>query len=81
MLLPEAETLNAHVDEQVAHDLNNLLGVILNHATLVRRGLDDPQAQADLDEIRMAAERAALLIRGLVTFADAPVTAPEAVDG
>ena len=71
---------NAHVDEQIAHDVNNLLGLILNHVTLVRRGLADPQALTDLDEIRMAAERAALLIRRLVTLVDAPASAPEALD-
>ncbi len=71
---------NAHVDEEIAHDVNNLLGVILNHVTLVRRGLADPQALTDLDEIRMAAERAALLIRRLVTLVDAPASAPEALD-
>ena len=70
---------NAHVDEEIAHDVNNLLGVILNHVTLVRRGLAD-QALTDLDEIRMAAERAALLIRRLVTLVDAPASAPEALD-
>ena len=81
MSQPEAPTLNAHVDEQVAHDLNNLLGVILNYATLLRRTVDDPRALADLDEIRSAAERAALLTRQMVTFASGAAAVPDALDG
>jgi len=63
-----APPLNARVDVQIAHDLNNLLGVILNYVTLVRRVVDDPRGLSDLDEIGAAAERAAVLTRQMVTF-------------
>ena len=53
----------------VAHDFNNLLGVILNYATLLERQVQTNQAQADLGEIRAAAERAASLTRQLLDFA------------
>ena len=53
----------------VAHDFNNLLGVILNYSTLLERQVDTRQAQADLGEIRAAAERAASLTRQLLAFA------------
>jgi len=55
--------------EQVAHDLNNLLGVIANYATLAERGTTDPAVIADLGQIRVAVERAALLTRELLDAA------------
>jgi two-component system cell cycle sensor histidine kinase/response regulator CckA len=64
----------------VAHDFNNLLGVILNYVTLVDRRIDDPDATADLAEIRAAAERAAALTRQLLTFARRDVTHPEPLE-
>ena len=51
----------------VAHDFNNVLGVIRNMASLVRQDLDG-QAAADLDEIISATQRAAALTRQLTTF-------------
>ncbi len=54
----------------VAHDFNNVLTVILGYGELLRARLSDaPKLQADLDEIRIAAERAATLTRQLLTFA------------
>ena len=50
----------------IAHDLNNLLGVILNFTTLISRRVDDPAVTADLGEIRTAAERGAALTRQLL---------------
>jgi PAS domain S-box-containing protein len=53
----------------IAHDFNNLLGVILNYATFVAEEVADrPAAQADLDKIRAAAERAAALTHQLLLF-------------
>lgn len=63
------------LDEQrnmqtTAHDLSNLLGVILNFSTLLDRQLSDPTAVSDLGQIRAAAERAVDLTRQLATVGD-----------
>jgi signal transduction histidine kinase len=52
----------------IAHDLNNLLGAILNYSTLLSRQITDPLALADVAQIRNAAERAATLSLTLLTF-------------
>lgn len=52
----------------IAHDFNNILAVVLSYAELLmnpRAGLDVGQSAA---EIRRAAERAAALVRELLTF-------------
>jgi signal transduction histidine kinase len=63
------------LDEQrhmqtTAHDLSNLLGVILNFSTLLDRQLSDPTAVRDLGQIRAAAERAVDLTRQLAAVGD-----------
>jgi len=52
----------------VAHDMNNLLAVILNHADFALAAIEG-QAAAEVGEIRAAAERAAALVRQLLLFA------------
>ena len=53
----------------VAHDFNNLLSVILNCAGFALETLpEDHPARADLLEVSRAAERAAALVRQLLTF-------------
>lgn len=64
----------------VAHDLNNLLGVILNYTTLLERQIKDSTALVDIAEIRSAAQRAATLTRQLVAFTRRGVTHPEPID-
>ncbi len=65
----------------VAHDFNNLLAVVLNYATFVAEELpDDSPMQADLTEIRTAAERGATLTRQLLIFSRRDVSNPEIVD-
>ena len=64
----------------VAHDFNNLLGVIMNYTALLARGITDPLAMRDLDEIRAAAERGAGLTRQLLTFARRDVVHPEPLE-
>jgi two-component system, cell cycle sensor histidine kinase and response regulator CckA len=65
----------------VAHDFNNLLAVVLNYATFVAEELpEDSPMQADLAEIRTAAERGATLTRQLLIFSRREVSNPEIVD-
>jgi two-component system, cell cycle sensor histidine kinase and response regulator CckA len=54
----------------VAHDFNNMLGVILGHVELALRDVDPSNPlHADLEEIQNAAERSADLTRQLLAFA------------
>jgi signal transduction histidine kinase len=55
---------NEQLDRTV-HDLTNLLGVIVNYATLLGRQLTDPMALEDLSNIRTAAEQGLGLVRQL----------------
>ena len=74
----------------VAHDFNNLIGVILNYAAFVGEEIDtaaaggaSPQWTAvsdDVGQIRRAAERAAGLTRQLLSFARREVIQPQVVD-
>ncbi len=65
----------------VAHDFNNLLSVILNYANFVAEELDvDDPARADVDEICLAAERAARLTRQLLIFGRRETAIPELLD-
>jgi PAS domain S-box-containing protein len=65
----------------VAHDFNNMLGVILGHAELALMQLDPSQPlHADLLDIRHAAERSTELTRQLLTFARQEVVAPKVLD-
>ncbi len=65
----------------VAHDFNNMLGVILAHAELAMEAVD-PKAQVhdDLEEIRKAATRSADLTRQLLAFARRQTVAPRVFD-
>ncbi len=65
----------------VAHDFNNMLGVILGHTELAMASVDPAQPlYADLQEIRGAAERSAELTRQLLTFARKQAIAPKVLD-
>ncbi len=65
----------------VAHDFNNMLGVILGHAELAMKRLEphDP-LHSDLQEIRQAAERSADLTRQLLAFARKQTVALRVLD-
>jgi PAS domain S-box-containing protein len=64
----------------VAHDFNNLLGVILIYTRLLSRQVSEPSQVADLEEIRIAADRAAELTKQLLTFARRDVATREPTD-
>lgn len=65
----------------VAHDFNNLLTVIQGYADLMETAIPagDPQLK-DLEQIRLASERAAALTRQLLAFSRQQVLAPTILD-
>ena len=65
----------------VAHDFNNMLGVIIGYSELALMRLDPSQpVYASLIEIRSAAERSADLTRQLLAFARKQTIAPKVID-
>lgn len=65
----------------VAHDFNNALSVIMGTAELVINDVDpDGQLREDLDDILMAAKRAADITRQLLAFARKQTISPEVLD-
>jgi two-component system, cell cycle sensor histidine kinase and response regulator CckA len=65
----------------VAHDFNNMLGVILGHAELAINEVDPDQPLHDnLKEIYKAAKNSADLTRQLLAFARKQTIAPETLD-
>ncbi|MBW7863511.1 MAG: PAS domain S-box protein [Candidatus Hydrogenedentes bacterium] len=65
----------------VAHDFNNMLGVILGHAEMAMDQVDPEEPlHADLSEIRKAAERSANLTRQLLAFARRQTAMPKVLD-
>jgi two-component system, cell cycle sensor histidine kinase and response regulator CckA len=65
----------------VAHDFNNMLGIISGHAEMVLLGLKkhDP-LYSHLEEIRKAAERSALLTRQLLAFSRKQILEPRVIN-
>lgn len=62
----------------VAHDFNNMLGVILGHAELALEQLDSSQPPfANLTQIQNAAKRSVDLTRQLLAFASKQTIAPK----
>ncbi|PKN44720.1 MAG: hypothetical protein CVU59_10985 [Deltaproteobacteria bacterium HGW-Deltaproteobacteria-17] len=65
----------------VAHDFNNMLGVILGHVELIRQRADLPgELQEDLADIQTAARRSADLTRQLLAFARRQTVTPVRLD-
>jgi len=65
----------------VAHDFNNMLGVILGHAEVALGDVDPAQPlHAHLEEIHKAAQRSANLTRQLLAFARKQTIAPKVLD-
>ena len=64
----------------IAHDFNNLLGIIINYADFVAEATTDSAAQADIGQIKAAAQRAATItVRQLLILGprDGPASALE----
>ena len=65
----------------VAHDFNNMLGVILGFTELAIMKLPaDEPVQMYLDEVRTAAKRSADITRQLLAFARKQIIAPQVLD-
>jgi PAS domain S-box-containing protein len=65
----------------VAHDMNNLLTIVLNHTDFALETLaEDDLAGREIHEARGAAQRAATLVRQLLQFARQEAMATEALD-
>jgi PAS domain S-box-containing protein len=65
----------------VAHDFNNMLGIILGHTEMAIDQVDPTQPLfANLEQIRMAANRSADLTRQLLAFARKQMVAPRVLD-
>jgi signal transduction histidine kinase/CheY-like chemotaxis protein len=62
----------------IAHDFNNLLCVILSYGSLLSESLPSGSgARAEVEEIRLAGERAAVLTRQLLAFSRQQVLEPK----
>jgi len=65
----------------VAHDFNNMLGVILGHTELALSKIEDKHpVTSDLIEVRKAAERSVGLTRQLLAYARKQAIAPVVLD-
>jgi two-component system cell cycle sensor histidine kinase/response regulator CckA len=65
----------------VAHDFNNLLTVIISYSQMLLVDIGEGSAsRADVQEIKRAAERAALLTKQLLAFSRQQVLRPQTLD-
>ena len=65
----------------VAHDFNNMLGVILGYTELIKMKLDPAHPMnVELNEIQQAAQRSADLTRQLLAFARKQAVTPKVLD-
>jgi PAS domain S-box-containing protein len=83
MQLTQAQKMEAvgQLAGGVAHDFNNMLGVILGYSELILEHVDSShQFHGELEEIQKAAGRSADLTRQLLTFARKQTVAPRVLD-
>ncbi len=64
----------------VAHDFNNILTIILGHASLLTMTPLEPRALASANQIKQASERAAGLTRQLLAFGRKQIVNPRPLD-
>jgi PAS domain S-box-containing protein len=64
----------------VAHDFDNLLAGIRQHADFVKAQVSDPRVREEVREIEQAAERAAALTRQLLRFGSQEMVEPTNLD-
>jgi len=65
----------------IAHDFNNLVAVILNYASFAAEAISDNEtASADIEKIRIAAQRAAGLTQQLLIFSRGETIEPALID-
>ncbi|MBW8864743.1 MAG: PAS domain S-box protein, partial [Verrucomicrobia bacterium] len=64
----------------VAHDFNNILTIILGHASLLTMSSLDPKALISANQIKQASERAAGLTRQLLAFGRKQIVNPRPLD-
>jgi len=64
----------------VAHDFNNILTIILGHASLLAMAPLDPKALVSANQIKQASERAAGLTRQLLAFGRKQIVNPRPLD-
>ncbi len=66
----------------IAHDFNNLLTAIRGYSELIRGHLptDDALNRADIDQVVLASDRAAALVRQLLAFSRRQVLQPEVLE-
>ena len=63
----------------IAHDFNNLLGIIINYADFVAEATTDSAAQADIGQIKAAAQRAAKITMQLLILGRRETAQPAAL--
>ena len=82
-LLIESQKMEAigQLASGLAHDFNNLLSIIMGYSELMKLGLGpDNRLQENNDQIRRAAERAALLTKQLLVFSRKEIVQPVVLD-
>ena len=72
---------NSDANRVLIHDFRNLLAVIVNYCELIAEETGDPEAvRADINEIKVAAERAIVLTDKLrrtpITESESPASEP-----
>jgi signal transduction histidine kinase/CheY-like chemotaxis protein len=64
----------------LAHDFNNLLTIMLGYADDCADATDETQRRASIEQVRSAAERAAILTRRLLAFSRKQTALPRPID-
>ncbi|WP_433730432.1 ATP-binding protein [Actinoplanes sp. CA-051413] len=64
----------------VAHDFNNILAIIVNYTDFAAEQSADPAVRADLEHVRIAADRAISLTHQLLVFTRGDTIQPQDID-